>query len=165
MLMCHVCDIITPVRAQAERVQILLGLAEQKDMFRATNWPVTYAGELDKAVFLSRRREIDQAMAKRRQERADLEDRLRECGVLSPEQEEALLDFRRKVEQRFAMDVPPVEQAKLFDLLQVKCVYDDQTGELAVSGLMGERQLLVRSWSVPAPTRPGRRCSYRPARW
>jgi hypothetical protein len=101
------------------------------------------AGEMDKPTYLAKKREIGAEMTARASERQTLEKRLGECAVLTPDQETQLAEFRAKVAARMAGPVPAAEQAKLYELLRLECVYDDTTGDLTVSGLMGDTRLSV----------------------
>ncbi len=78
--------------------------------------------------------EIDKHDAEQRR----VMDRLGECAVLTPEQEETLQHFQHEIASRMTDDVPAVDRMQLYDILRVECVYNSDTKELLIGGLFGE---------------------------
>lgn len=80
------------------------------------------------------RAEIDKHDAEKKR----IMERLGECAVLTPEQEETLHHFQHAIASRMTDDVPAVDRMQLYDILRVQCVYNSDTGEMVISGLFGE---------------------------
>jgi len=132
--------------AQARRVidgaLAAMGALDAKAQAKLDNYiEMRAGGEITKEVFLAKKAALEHEMAARAEERQDLEKRRGDCTVLTPQQEERLAVFRRNIAVRMTDDVPPAERAKLFELLRLECWYDDRSGEVAVSGLIGEQRL------------------------
>jgi len=95
-------------------------------------------GHITKAVYLEKRGTIEKEIKEWNTDRAKLTERLGEYVVLSPEQELQLEQFRADIQERIEGDVPIEEKRKLLDILRVECIYDSDTGEIAISGLLGQ---------------------------
>ena len=93
--------------------------------------------EIDRQTFRSKKEKIGQDAEKRLAEIADLNKRLAEHAVVSEEDEVALRNLRSVLSRRISSpNVPPSEKARVLDILKVACIWDERTGELAISGLI-----------------------------
>jgi hypothetical protein len=55
--------------------------------------------------------------------------------------------FRHEIESRLTGDVPDDEKRKLLDILKVEVIYNDDTGEIGVDGVIGLGTVTSRSAS------------------
>jgi len=94
-------------------------------------------GNIDKDAYFIKRTEIEKEKQQNQEERRRTEERLKEQVILTPEQEESIETFQRSIACRLTPAVPFSEKLKLVDLLRIECVYNDETGELAGTGLIG----------------------------
>jgi hypothetical protein len=95
-------------------------------------------------VYLQRKHRIEKALEEREYERADLKARLSSAGALSEENERELRKLRDKIVKGLdKMDFKAKRQ--LLELLKVRCVWNDETRELTVSGIFGGDKVLSTS--------------------
>jgi hypothetical protein len=105
-------------------------------------------GGLSKAAYRKKEIECSAEIEKRLQERTKHEAKLAAYTVLSPDQETELREFQRAVAERMRPDAPYEGKVRLLELLSVECVFNAETKELVVSGLMGSWTLTVGSGSA-----------------
>ena len=112
------------------------------------------SGGLKKKTYLDKQAEYEREMAKRAAERADLEAKLADYSVLTPDEEAELRQFQADVARRMTPNAPFEGKVRLLEILRVECVYDAQAGELVVAGLMGGRTLKINSRSSSTGASP-----------
>lgn len=103
------------------------------------------SGDIDKERYLSKRSSLKDQIAKRKEEHSALAARLSEHNVLTDEQIDDLRMFQAEIAGRMSDNVPPADKMRLLDLLRIECVYNSNTKELAITGLMGNTLLSVTS--------------------
>lgn len=96
------------------------------------------AGDIDQAAYRAKKLEYRDVIDKHENERQRLAARLGEYAVLTPEQEETLQHFQHEIASRMTDDVPDQDRMQLYDLLRVEVIYNSETGEVLISGLMGK---------------------------
>ncbi len=94
------------------------------------------SGDITREVYRTKVAEVNQKMADRQLEIAQLQEKLKEHVILTPEQKEAISRFRKEIESRLTDDVPVEEKRKLLEILRVECIYDDRTHGLEIDGLV-----------------------------
>jgi site-specific DNA recombinase len=102
-------------------------------------------GDAPKSKYREETARVEKREKARAEEQADLDKRLAQTTVLSEEDEAYILAFAAGIANRLHPDVPSTEKAKLYDLLRVACIFDGQSGEFVVSGLMGRHTLSAKS--------------------
>ena len=119
-----------------------LDAQDEKDRQKLDRFLDLYAeGGITKDVYLQRQRRIDADIEKREFERADLQARLSASGVLSEDAENELRKLREKIVK--GLDSADFDSKRqLLEILKVRCVWNDKTSELTVSGLFGDGQIL-----------------------
>ena len=100
---------------------------------------------INRDKFMGYKADIDDQIDKLRKEQADWRRRLGELPDASVESEEALLKFRRAVIDRLTPDTPFEGRLKVIEMLDIRCIYNDETGELSISGLLGDHTLSIKS--------------------
>jgi site-specific DNA recombinase len=122
-----------------------LDIQDEKDRQRLASLLDLYLeGNIAKDVYLQRKHRIEKALEEREYERADLKARLSSAGALSEENERELRKLRDKIVKGLdKMDFKAKRQ--LLELLKVRCVWNDETRELTVSGIFGGDKVLSTS--------------------
>jgi site-specific DNA recombinase len=95
-------------------------------------------GNVDEKTYFMKKGELEVEQQKILDDRLKTEERLGEVIILTPEQEASLEEFRDAIASRLTPDVPFEEKLRLVDLLRIECVYNDETGELVGTGLIGK---------------------------
>ena len=106
----------------------------------------------DKVFMLTICKRWKKRIEERQGDRADLEERLKKYTILTPEQKNALEQFRTDIKRRLSPNVPFEEKRKLMEILRIEVIYDDDTGNIAVNGLMGSIPLTSKSGSGGSQT-------------
>jgi predicted site-specific integrase-resolvase len=101
------------------------------------------SGDITKQAYRARVADYKAEIERHDAERQRLTERLGECATLTPEQEETLQHFQQEIAARMTDDVPSADRMQLYDLLRVQCIYNSDTGEMLISGLMGEATVSV----------------------
>jgi site-specific DNA recombinase len=93
--------------------------------------------DITREVYRSKVEEVNKKIDDRQLEIEELGERLKEFVIMTPEQKEAVRKFRQEIESRLTNDVPDEEKRKLLDILRVEVIYNDDTGEISVDGVIG----------------------------
>ena len=102
------------------------------------------SGDIGKEAYRARVAEYKATIDKHAEEKARITARMGECAILTPEQETTLQHFQHEIAARMTDDVPAVDRMQLYDILRVAVIYDSNTGDMVISGLMGEATVNVR---------------------
>lgn len=115
----------------------------RKDVGRLNRLLDLYTGgEIEKAVYMAKKAEVEQAIRKRQGETAELRARLAAGGGMDPDREAELRRLRAEIVER--LDGATFEQkVRLLAVLQVECIYDDETGQVMMSGAFGDQSLQI----------------------
>jgi site-specific DNA recombinase len=93
--------------------------------------------DITREVYRSKVVEVNKKIEDRQKEITQLKERLKEYVILTPEQKEAVRKFRQEIESRLTDNVPDEEKRKLLDILRIEVIYDDDTDEIEVDGIIG----------------------------
>lgn len=154
---------LTADRAEARRAhQIItdtlaaLGAQDQKAQAKLGRFLDLYgSGDMDKPTFLAKRGEIDRELAIRQRERIELTAQLDTYRTITEDQEAQLREYRKDI-GRGAASASFDEKVEILRLLRIECIFNDRTKELAITGLLGEGQMICEpppesGKSLPAP--------------
>lgn len=97
-------------------------------------------GELDKERYLAKKHEIEGRKATRSQEMIEWRQRLAGHLPLDQEAEQNLRQLRQAISLRLGQATFE-QKRQLMAALRLECVYDDDTGQLLVSGIFGNQTL------------------------
>jgi site-specific DNA recombinase len=103
--------------------------------------------DITREVYRSKVAEVKKKIEERQHEIEELEERLQEYVVMTPEQKEAVRKFRQEIESRLTNDVPNEEKRKLLDILRVEIIFNDDTREINVSSIIKLNPLSSTYWS------------------
>ncbi len=132
-------------RAQKVLVDSLaaLDIQDERDRHRLGNLLDLYLESgIAKDTYLQKKRRIEGALEKRELERADLKARLGGVGVLSEDDERELRKLRDKIVKGLDKTDFDAKRRLLLEFLKIRCIWDDQTRELTVSGIFGGERIL-----------------------
>jgi len=122
-----------------------LDIVDKKDHHRLNSLLDLYLeGGISKDAYLQKKRSIERALEEREHERADLKARLSHAGALSESDERELRKLRNKIVQGLEQ-VDFDAKRQLLEMLRVRCVWNDETRELTVSGIFGGDKILSTS--------------------
>ncbi|MEP7357532.1 MAG: hypothetical protein ABI847_09865 [Anaerolineales bacterium] len=101
-------------------------------------------GEIEKGVYLTKKAETEQALQRRPADTAELQARLAAIAGMDPDREAELRRLRADIVER--LDSASFEQKlKLLTVLAVQCIYDDETGQVMMTGAFGDQQLSLEA--------------------
>ena len=81
----------------------------------------------------------------RSQDKRDLQQRLSEYNLFAPNQVQGLKQFQEKISARLRGEIPFEERSKLIDLLRVEVLYDYRSGDIAITGTLGDIHVSLNS--------------------
>ncbi|MFZ0547572.1 MAG: recombinase family protein, partial [Candidatus Promineifilaceae bacterium] len=97
-------------------------------------------GGLSKSGYLAKKKQIEGEINQRKTEIAKWYERLKEDLPLSPGAEAELRRFQAKIRSRLGQ-ANFKQKRRIFDILRLKCIYHDETGQLVMSGIFGSEAL------------------------
>lgn len=101
-------------------------------------------GGLSKEEYLSKRKERESKIEKRRKRITQRQQQLQEAAPLPPDRENALKQLREKVGRR--INAATIKQKQeLYSLLQIECTYNDVTGRVVITGVFGSHTLELKA--------------------
>lgn len=139
-------------RAEAERATRMIqatiaGLESEKQKVQAKieRWLDLYGdGQLTKEKYTAKCKEAESEITRRDSQIAEWREKLADYKVLSPEQQAELETYIE--ETTIGIDNATLEdKQKYLDWLKVECIYDDETGDMTISGLLGTWSLSTTS--------------------
>ena len=101
-------------------------------------------GDLDKQAYLSKRGAIQGEIDHKQNERLELQEKLSGYKVLTQDQQAELETFIGEIVAGVD-NATDEDKAEYMEWLKVTCLYDDRTGDLTVSGILGGKTLNVSS--------------------
>ena len=99
---------------------------------------------IGKAAFEAKKEAIEEKIRRREVERTELQSRLASTGMLTEDEENELRAFGRMLAGTLG-DMSFEEKRRILTVLDVKCVWNDETDELTVSGAFRGTTLNVTS--------------------
>jgi site-specific DNA recombinase len=101
-------------------------------------------GMLSKEKLMTYQSDRDTEVSKRETEKQAWRDRLGEQMVITPDFEQQLRTLRDGLAARLTPDIPFEDKRKFIEMLDVRCIYDDRTQDLTISGMV-DRTVSVTS--------------------
>jgi len=105
---------------------------------------------ITKTVYLEKQRKIEANLDDRAAQRADLQTRLTETGILSKDAEKELRALRVIIATAL-VSANFDEKRKILELLHIRCVWDDQAKELTVSGIFHPEGIVLPLATAHSP--------------
>ena len=102
-------------------------------------------GEMDKDDYLNHKHKIEVEMRKHQADQREWRDRLGEYPEVTPEFASELRRLRAEVSDRLTPDTPFEGKLRLVEMLDIRCIYNDDTHELSISGLVDMNTVSVIS--------------------
>ncbi len=99
--------------------------------------------EIDMQTYRGKKGVVESEISKLEGERADTLKRLGDVRVLSEDEEKELREIAARVAKKLQWGTME-QRSKLFEMLDAIAYYDYNTGDLTVTGLIGERSAKVR---------------------
>ncbi len=128
-------------RKIAEQSLAVAEAQNRKDADRLNRLLDLYSGgEIEKGVYLAKKGEIEQAVQRRQTETAELHARLSATASMNPDREAELRRLRAEIVEKLD-DASFEQKSKLLAVLAVECIYDDETGQVMMTGAFGDQQL------------------------
>jgi hypothetical protein len=111
----------------------------QRDQDKIDRWQDLYAdGGMTKEQYYANKAAIEKEITKRNHERQEWVKKVGENTVLTQDQQAELDEYIRTISA--GVDNATFEDKKKYmEWLKVDCIYDDRTGDVTVSGIIGTR--------------------------